>query len=68
MGQLDSRYGGGPGLNSITHSLFGPKCSLAESPDKCSPVGLAVTGWTRRVSVAQRVGRQPSTSVDDGMI
>ena len=53
MGQLDSRYGGGPALNSMAHSMFGPKCSLGESPDKCSPVGLlAVTGWTRRVNAA----------------
>ena len=38
-------------MNSMAHSMFGPKCSLGESPDKCSPGGLlAVTGWTRRVS------------------
>jgi len=38
-GQLDDRYGGGPGLNSRVHSILAPKCTLALSPERCSPVG-----------------------------
>jgi hypothetical protein len=28
IGNVDSRYGGGPGLNSMVHSMFGPRCIL----------------------------------------
>jgi hypothetical protein len=73
MGQFNSRYGGGPGLYSMVHSLFSPNFSSADLPDKCSPVGgggdgggcsgglLAVTGWTRRASAAH-----VTTSVMEG--
>lgn len=42
IGHVDSRYGGGPGLNSSVHSMDGPKCSLASEAERCKPVGGAV--------------------------
>ena len=39
MGQLDSRYGGGPGLNSSVHAMLAPKSSWALWPERWSPVG-----------------------------
>ena len=39
MGQLDSRYSGGPGLNSNLHAMLTPKSSWALWPERWSPLG-----------------------------
>ena len=38
MGQLDSRYGGGPGLNSNLHAMLTPKSSWALWPERWTPI------------------------------
>ena len=39
IGQVDSRYGGGPGMYLKMHSLLGPIMILASSPAISKPVG-----------------------------
>ena len=42
MGQELSRNGGGPGLNTSVHSIFGPRMILASLPERWRPLGAVV--------------------------
>ena len=76
MGQFDSRYGGGPSLNEMVHSISGPKWSWALSPARCRPFGCGgseplTSGrcWPRTprntttwLAFPSRLGSKPATS------
>ena len=45
MGQVDSRYGGGPALNVSVHSMLGPKWTFASSSERWRPFGRSEDVW-----------------------
>ena len=63
IGQFDSRYGGGPGLNDSVHSIPGPKCTAAPSPARWTPVS---DGDGDGVAIAPKRRSSSSRGVIDG--